>query len=89
MLRLLLDFGPRNRSRRDDDAVARYIPSPGSILQKLDRARNTKTPESYVFLITEVDSSASIGELLSITVGHFLPGEGIGGYNALNVLKLT
>lgn len=24
MLCLLLDFGPRNRSRRDDDAVARY-----------------------------------------------------------------
>ena len=31
----------------------------------------------YVFLITELDSISSIGELLSITVGHILPGEGI------------
>ena len=31
----------------------------------------------YVFLITELDSIASMGELLSITVGHILPGEGM------------
>ena len=87
MLCLLLDFGPRNRSRRDDDAVARYILSPGSVLQKLDRAWNTKTPESYVFLITEVD--CFYWRALIDNCRTHLPGEGIGGYNALDVLKPT
>ena len=62
------------------------IPSPGSVLQKLDHAGTPKHQKhKYVFLITEIDSIASIGELLSITVGHILPG----GYNTLDVLKPT
>ena len=51
------------------------IPSPGSVLRELDRAR---TPESKIRAWSRsLDPIDSIGWLLSITVGHTLPGEGI------------
>ena len=53
----------------------RPIPLPSNILRELDRAR---TSESKIRIWSrKLDPINSIGWLLSITVGHILPGEGI------------
>jgi hypothetical protein len=59
--------------------LQRSIPSAGSVLRNLDRAR---TPESKIRVWSRsLDPIDSIGWLLSITVGPNLPAEGIQGGN--------
>ena len=56
-----------------------FIPCNGSVLQELDRAQNTKNHNrKYAYFPSRsLDTTDPIGRLLSITVGHILPLQGI------------